>query len=352
MNTPSETPSALTSASVKAHRPSWTKETLRKPAVRVGLIALAIIGAQWWDTHSRIASLEEELAKRLAAGDATAQESRTIAKQGQETLQSLQGKVGALEARLAETQSQQVALESMYQELSRSRDERLLAEIEQSLAIAAQQLQLAGNVEAALIALQSADARLARANQPQLLPLRKLITRDMDRLKALPTADVSGIALKLESLVASADNLPLAFEQRPAVAPVQPVAKKSDVPVWRSYLDDVWKEARQLIRIERVDRTDPALISPNQAFFLRENLKLRLVNARLALLSRDGRSFREDMRQSGEWLERYFDTRNKQVQTAVGNVKSLAALDIARDLPSLDETLNAVRNYKTAKEKR
>jgi uroporphyrin-3 C-methyltransferase len=326
------------------------KDALRKPAVRVGLIALAVIGAQWWDTHSRISSLEEELAKRLAAGDTIAQESRTLAKQGQETLQSLQGKVGALEARLAETQSQQVALESMYQELSRSRDERLLAEIEQSLAIAAQQLQLAGNVEAALIALQSADTRLARANQPQLLPLRKLITRDMDRLKALPNADVSGIALKLESLVSSADSLPLAFEQRP-VAAVVPATKKADVPAWRAFFEDVWQEARQLIRVERVDRSDPALISPNQAFFLRENLKLRLVNARLALLSRDGRSFREDMRQSGEWLDRYFDTRSKPVQTASANVKSLAALDIARDLPNLDETLNAVRNYKT-KEKR
>ncbi|HEX5393444.1 MAG TPA: uroporphyrinogen-III C-methyltransferase [Rhodocyclaceae bacterium] len=351
MNTPPETPALTSAAPVKSHRPSRVKEALRKPAVRVGLIALAVVGAQWWDTHSRISALEEELAKRLAAGDSIAQESRTLAKQGQETLQSLQGKVGALEARLAETQSQQVALESMYQELSRSRDERLLAEIEQSLAIAAQQLQLAGNVEAALIALQSADARLARANQPQLLPLRKLITRDMDRLKSLPNADISGIALKLESLVASADSLPLAFEQRP-VAAAAPAAKKSDVPAWRAFFDDVWQEARQLIRIERVDRTDPALISPNQAFFLRENLKLRLVNARLALLSRDGRSFREDMRQSGEWLDRYFDNRSKPVQIASANVKSLAALDIARDLPSLDETLNAVRNYKTAKEKR
>ncbi len=325
-------------------------DVLRNPLVIIAAIALGLLAWQWMETRARFSSVQEELAKRLATSDATAQESRALAKQGQESLLALQAKVGALEASLAQTQSQQVALDAMYQELSRSRDERLLAEIEQSLAIAAQQLQLAGNVEAALIALHSADDRLARAAQPQLLPLRKLVTRDLDRLRALPVADISGIAVKLESLVAVIDTLPLAFEQRPR--PAVAAVKKESGNVWQTFWQDFWTDVRQLVRVERVDRTDPTLVSPSQAFFLRENLKLRLVNARLALLSRDGRSFREDTRQAGEWLERYFDTRARPVQSAQTSLKGLAALDIARDLPSLDDTLNAVRNFKTARDKR
>ncbi|MCK9285517.1 MAG: uroporphyrinogen-III C-methyltransferase [Rhodocyclaceae bacterium] len=327
------------------------RNALRKPAVVIAAVALALLVWQWLETRSRLDFLQEELARRLAAADASAQESRALAKQGQESLLSLQGKVGALEANLAQAQSQQLALEAMYQELSRSRDERLLAEIEQSLAIAAQQLQLAGNAEAALIALQSADARLARAAQPQLLPLRKLINRDMDRLKALPLADISGVAVKLEGLVASVDTLPLAFEQRPK--PAAGNARKEPAGSrWEALWAEWWREVRQLVRVERVDRADPTLISPSQAFFLRENLKLRLVNARLALLSRDGRSFRDDLRQAGEWLDRYFDGRNRAVQSAQTTVKGLAALDIARDLPALDDTLNAVRNFKLPRDKR
>jgi len=332
-------------------RSSSLLAALRKPPVLIATIALVLLGWQWLETRTRIAGLQEELARRLAADDAVSQESRTLVKQQQETLQSLQGKVGALESQVSQAQSQQLALETLYQELSRSRDERLLAEIEQSLAIAAQQLQLAGNVEAALIALQTADSRLARAAQPQFLPLRKLINRDMDRLKSLPNADVSGIVLKLESLVSTVDSLPLAFEQRPAVTVKAPV-RKTDASWWNNLATEFWNEMRQLVRVDRVDHSDPTLLSPNQAFFLRENLKLRLVNARLALLSRDGRSFREDMRQCGVWLDRYFDEQAKPVQSAETTVKALAALDIARDLPSLDETLNAVRNFKTAKEKR
>lgn len=323
----------------------------RNPYPLIALAALVLLGWQWLETRSRLAATQEELARRLAAGDAVSQESRARVQQQQETLAALQGKVGALESQLAQAQGQQLALESLYQELSRSRDERLLAEIEQSLAIAAQQLQLAGNVEAALIALQSADNRLARAGQPQLLPLRKLVNRDMDRLKALPNADVSGIALKLEGLAAGVDALPLAFEQRPPAA-AKPPARPADPAWWQRLGGEVWSDWRQLVRVDRVDRSDPVLLAPSQAFFLRENLKLRLMNARLALFSRDGRSFREDLRQSGEWLDRYFDTRARPVQAAQSTVKSLAALDLARDLPNLDETLNAVRNFKLAKEKR
>ncbi|GAB2180141.1 hypothetical protein DLREEDagrD3_03640 [Denitratisoma sp. agr-D3] len=342
MNTPPEKP-------IHSPRRLSLLAALRKPPLLIAVIALTLLGWQWLETRVRLSNVQEELAKRLAAGDASVQESRALVKQQQETLATLQGKVGALESQLAQAQSQQLALESMYQELSRSRDERLLTEIEQSLAIAAQQLQLAGNVEAALIALQSADNRLARAAQPQFLSLRKLINRDMDKLKALPNADVSGIALRLEGLVAAVDGLPLAFEQRPA--PVRAATKKAEPAWWERLGSDLWDELRQLIRVERVDRSDPTLLSPNQAFFLRENLKLRLVNARLALLSRDGRSFREDLRQAGEWLDRYFDGRTKAVQSAQATVKNLTALDIARDLPNLDETLAAVRNFKLIKGK-
>jgi uroporphyrin-3 C-methyltransferase len=100
---------------------------------------------------------------------------------------------------------------------------------------------------------------------------------------------------------------------------------------------------RGLIRVERLIAARRPT-SPNQAFFLRENLKLRLVNARLALLQRDGRSFREDLRQARDWLERYFDRRAKPVQNAIATLNSLAATDLSIDAPGLNETLAALRS--------
>jgi uroporphyrin-3 C-methyltransferase len=326
------------------------------PLVRVVLVALLVLGAQWVDTRMQISGLQEELARRLAEGDTTVKEGRTLLRQNQESVTALQAKVGALESKLAETQSQSLALETMYQELSSTRDERLLAEIEQAVSIAMQQLQFAGNIEAALIALQSADARLARATQPRFIPVRKLILRDIDRLKAMPGADVTGLSLKIESVVTAADTLPLAFEQRPKAEAIKPAAVNAPTVMptaasgefWRTLGVDFWRELRQLIRVERIDHGDPLLLSPTQSFFLRENLKLRLLNARLALLQRDGKTFRDEIRQSREQLERHFDTHAKPVEVALATLKTLAATDVSFDVPGLAETLAALRSIKFA----
>jgi uroporphyrin-3 C-methyltransferase len=338
-----------------AAKPAAVPIVWLRPAVLIAVAALALLGWQWLETRARLGAVQEELAKRLAESDAVAKESRVAARQAQEAIAALQAKVGMLETHVAETQGQQLALDAVYQDLSRNGDERLLSEVEQSVSIAAQQLRLAGNVEAALIALSGADARLARAARPQFLGLRKLIARDMDRLKAMPSADISGLALKLESIVVVVDTLPLAYERRPKIEVRRPAGSPTEMSFWRAIGVDLWTEVKQLVRIERIDapgHADPALLSPSQSFFLRENLKLRLVNGRLALLSHDGRSFREDVRQSADWLERYFDASAKPVQAALATLKGLAMVDVGVETPALNETLDALRTFKLAREKK
>lgn len=341
----------------------------RRVALWLAVLAvtgIVVLGGLAWQDRGRIEETRQELSRRLADGEAVQRDAQARAQQNRETLDALQAKVGVLEVRLAEMQSQQMALEAIYQELSRVREDRLLAEIEQDVAIAAQQLQLAGNIEAALIALRGAEARLARSAQPQFLPLRKLIARDIERLKSLPGADVSGIALKLDAIINAVGMLPLAYEQRPmpnapeqGSAPGNASAVVLPVPAtgfdWqamtRRWLVDLWQELRQLVRIERIDRPDPGLLAPRETFFLRENLRLRLLSARLALLARDNRSFQGDLQQVAVWLERYFETRAPVVQESLATLKDLGRLDVARILPGLDETLAALRNFKLSRDR-
>src|SRR5882672_9110613 len=163
------------------------------------IIAAGLAVLFWLDARQRIGGTQEEFARRLRDIEGDVREARSSARQSQELLREAQAKLGQLESRLAESQSQQLALEALYQELSRNRDEWQLAEIEQVLAIGSQQLQLAGNIRAALLALQLAEARLAR---------------DIERLKALPAVDIAGMSTRLDSLVAAVDSLPLAFDER------------------------------------------------------------------------------------------------------------------------------------------
>jgi uroporphyrin-3 C-methyltransferase len=309
------------------------------------LLAAGLATLFWLDARSRIGATQEELARRLRDIEHDAREARSVARLSQESSREAQVKVAQLEARLAESQSQQLALEALYQELSRNRDEWQLAEIEQVLAIASQQLQLAGNVRAALLALQLAEARLARADRPQFLPVRRALARDIERLKSLPVVDVAAMSSRIDALVAGVDTLPLAFEEKSAVAKAEP--KATEQAFWSRLGAEVWGELKQLVVVRRVDTTEPPLLPPPQAYYLRENLRLRLLNARLSLLARDEAGYREDLRACQAWIKRYFDPNSKQAADALAQLKQLSSVSISFEMPTISESLDAVRGYKS-----
>jgi uroporphyrin-3 C-methyltransferase len=257
-------------------------------------------------------------------------------------------KVAQLDLRLGEYQSHQTSLEALYQDLSRSRDDWVLAEIEQVLTIASQQLQLVGNVPAALSALQAADARLARSSRPQFLPLRKAFAHDIERLKSAPGLDVAGVALKLDQMIAGVDALPLAQDMRPQAAAPE---KAQSGGFWGRLAEDLFREFRQLITIQRADGTDAALLTPSQAYLLRENLKLRLLNARIALLARDEAAYRRDVDAAAAWLARYVDVRSGAAASMAASLKQLRSIGTSPLFPTMNESLAALRAYKAPRER-
>ncbi len=336
-------------------------ETPRPPrasrAPALAMIALALAAALaalfWIDARQRIGSTQEELAHRLRDIETDAREARSIARRSQDAVWDAQARIGQLEARLAESQSQQLALEALYQDLTRNRDEWQLAEIEQVLAIASQQLQLAGNVRAALLALQLAEARLARTDRPQFMPIRRALARDIDRLKALPAIDFPGMSMRIDTLVASVDSLPLAFDERAErIAAAKEAAGAAQRGFWARLGAEIWGELKQLVVVRQMSSPEPPLLPPTQAWFLKENLRLRLLNTRLSLLARDEAGFREDLRAAQNWLRRYFDVRSKQTADALAQLKQLSSASISFEMPTISESLDAVRGFKSRRERK
>jgi uroporphyrin-3 C-methyltransferase len=315
------------------------------------LLSAALATVFWLDSRQRIDATQQELARRLRDIEADAREARSVARQSEEAQRETRAKLFQLETRVAESQSQQLALEALYQELSRNRDEWQLAEIEQVLAIASQQLQLAGNVRAALLALQLAEQRLARADRPQFVPIRRALARDIDRLKTLPTLDLAGMSTRIDKLAAQVDTLPLAFDERAESNPPAKEAAADARGFWSRLSAEVWNELRQLVVVRQVGNAEPPLLPPSQAYFVRENLRLRLLNARLSLLARDEARYREDLSTAQRWIQRYFDPRSKQTADALNQLKQLSSTTVSFELPSITESLEAVRGYKSRRER-
>jgi len=315
------------------------------------LIVLVIIFLwQWLDGKQQLQQMQQLLAQRLSDIDGSNKANQSLTQQSQESLRDLGGKLSLLENKFAETQNQRTALEAFYQDLSSSRDQMLLAEVEQLLLIAGQQLQLAGNVKAALIAMQQADNRLQHSARPALNGLRHAINIDIDKLRSLPEVDVFTINSRLDNLITIVNRLPLLQDIRA----IQDDLKQDSKPVvdsWKNLLLDIWQDAKTLVRIENTHQNEIPLLAPTQVYFLRENLKLRLLSARFALLSHDEKSFKYDIKTSQEWVKLYFDLKSADGTQMINTLQKINSSNIKIELPDISSSLEAVRHYRASHEK-
>lgn len=304
--------------------------------------ALALIAAAWsWsDSRERIRDLKTELGRRLAESGKDVSETRLLARNADDAMRQVSEKVAHIEGQMATSQQQQLALEALYKDLAQGRDQWALAEIEQVLLTAAQQLQLAGNVKAAIIALEGADTRLQRLNKPQFTALRRAIAADLANLRAAPSLDEVGASARIEALVAHYASWPLASAQGPEAAPAP--RRTGAVNLGQ----ELWTELKRLVQIRRVESNEAVLLPPDQAYFLRENLRLRLLSARLALMGHDQETFQSDLRAASDMLARYFNTRDAGVAAAIKEINRLSSLQIISKLPGIDASLAALDAYK------
>ncbi len=316
----------------------------------VAALAVAAALAGWVDSRRAAQSLRAEVAAKIGEIDAVAQTTGQRTTQLAAEVRDAQAKIALLEARLAESQAQQASLEALYRDLAPSRDEIALTEIEQLLLLASQQLSLAGNVPSALSALQLADGKLQRLDRPQFTPLRRALARDIDRLKAMPFVDLAGLSVKLDQAATAVATLPLARDERLPIAKPD-AALPPEAPWWRRVGREIWNDVRGLMRIEVADRPAAPLLAPSQEYFLRENLRLRLLSARLALLAREDAGFRSDLAAADGWIRQYFDLRAKPVQAVQATLKQLAATPLGAEAPDLGRTLDAVRVLRAAQER-
>jgi uroporphyrin-III C-methyltransferase len=336
-------------------------EPPREPTRRVGIVGMFLIALvaalvviaplawQWFLTRADIAGLQQSLAQKLAEAEGATKETRLIASQAQEAAREAQVKHGVLEAKLAEFADQQDALQALYQELAaRSREEWALNEVEQLLVTANQQLELAGNVKAALSALESADQRLSGIERPGFMALRKTLASEIERLQALPEVDVTGISVRLDNMIEAVDTLPLEPDVRSA-RPPETRSIEADSS-WLRIAREIWADIKGLIRVRRSDVIEPPLLVPEQAFFLRENLKLRLLSARLNLLSHREAGYKADLDAASQWLTKYYDSESKKVRSLVEGLDELKVKDISIDLPTIAASVEAVRKLKDARE--
>lgn len=355
----------------RAERPSTPSAGIGLPALALVLAvgALAFAGLQW----QKLSTTQVELAERARETAEQVAKAQAQAARSDELAQELQARLTVAEVRLSEVSLQRTQLEELMLSLSRSRDDNLIQDLDSAVRLAVQQAQLTGSAQPLLTALKAADQRIARSAQPRLNPVQRAIARDIERLQSTPLADIPALALQLDDLSRQVDNWPLLNEvglrrsklpapAAPAAttaaaatpAQVDPEAGAEPPTGWREAVARWWTRlwhqigtdaldsARDLVRVTRIDHPEAALLAPEQSFFLRENIKLRLLNARLAVTARNMSAAQVDVIAIETLIERYFDTAAAPVAAASTTLGRLRKDLAGSPMPRPDETLAAL----------
>ena len=309
----------------------------------ISLCALVLAALSWW----KLSHIQETLARQTADSGSVSLEARASAKQAQELARDTAARLAVNETRWSEVALQRSQLEELMQSLSRSRDENLVVDIESALRLALQQAQLTGSVQPLVGALKSAQQRLSRVAQPRLSPVLRALTRDLERVQSITVTDTPALLVKFDELVRMVDELPLAnaVGVTKAVAAPQPAsswARAISASWWEQWLKEVGTQVADLVRISRIDQPEASLLSPDQSFFVRENLKLRLLNARLGLLARQFEASRNDVLSVRRDVQRYFETSGRKSIAALALLQEVETQLKQVELPRLDESMAAL----------
>ncbi|MBF0804648.1 MULTISPECIES: uroporphyrinogen-III C-methyltransferase [unclassified Neisseria] len=241
------------------------------------------------------------------------------------------------------------AAERAYRELLKGRADWLVDETETMLSLASQQLLLTGNVPAAVAVLENIESRLSRFDHPELLPVKQAVAGDLTALKNRPYLDVSAASLRLNRLEAAIAGLPLIIDGtlKPGQAAPQAAAvSAANLSWWENAWQKSLSALKDMVEVRRLNNNDAMLMAPDQAYFVRENLRLRLLDARTALLQHNGEVYLNDLNSAEASVKQYFDISSPATQSWLRELADLTALDlraVADD--ALKTSLNAVRNY-------
>lgn len=333
----------------------------------LAVLVIVALAATLRHQQQQLDAFGREATRRLDEVLAQSNAAQQQARQALAQSQGLESRLAALDERAGTLEEQQNTLTQSYRELLHSDDEAVLVSVEQSLMLAAEQLELAGRVPSAIAGLQIAEARLARAARPAFMPAQQAVARDLNRLRALPIPDISETAARLDSAIAAAAHLPLAAAGEQEAAPeadqqapqsVEPPPQESAVPADAPWWQQAWvpvrdwsarvrsaatEELRELVHVRRIDQPDALLLAPEQSAWLRANLTLRLLDARMALLARESDVWRSDLDAAIQAVERYADLGAPQTRKMLDTLGDLRDIDPAPKLPGIEDSLAAVR---------
>ena len=320
-------------------------KALAAGATVLALLGLGASGFLFVQGQNVLKNQELEFNQKIDKAALGESENASLLKDNLNRQTAIQAELDRLNNGQKSNSDQILQTQKAYQELLKGRVNWLVDEAESMLNTASQQLMLSGNLQGAVSVLEHIDSRLSRFDQPELIPVKQAISNDLAALKNRPYVDISATALRIDRLETAISGLPLVLDGvlKPGAAPVETAHSGT---WWENTWEKSLNALKGLVEVRHLDSNDAMLISPEQTYFIRENLRLRLLDARIALLQHNGEVYQSDLNNVEATVKQYFDSKSPATQSWLKELAELKALDVRMiSDDSLKASLSAVRAY-------
>lgn len=229
----------------------------------------------------------------------------------------------------------------------------LLAEADYLVKLAGRKLFLEHDIVSATKLMESADQRIAELNDPSLVPLRKAMARDITQLKIIPSIDREGLVLRLTTLQQQVDTLPLANAMLPETQQQSAPQVSENINDWQNNLVSSLKDfSENFITFRTRDGNAIPLLSPEQHFYLKENLKAKLETAIKAVYAEQQEIYTTALSTADKWSASFFNSDDQSVQQFNHALLQLSKQNIQVQYPVKLETQHELADVITERLRR
>ena len=309
------------------------------------LVAIALIGGGIFYTAQIVTQSRDKLVSQVSE---LQQEQQSMRANARENKQTVEQQIAALQRHQEELTKYIEVIRDSNKHL---RKDWLVLEAEYLIQLANYRLLFERDINTAIVALNSADVRLKETGDPALINVRKVIANSIQSLKQIEQVDLAGLSLTLTALNKDLEKLPLHTPDPVAKAKEASteLQESKQVTSWTELPAAMWRDIKNLIVIRDHEQPVGPLLSPEQRFFLVENLRLQIEQARLAMLSNQHEVYKERITTAVSWIEQYYDKEAAITKTTLDTLRQLQAVAIAPELPDISAAYNALQKYQAGK---
>jgi len=237
------------------------------------------------------------------------------------------------------------AIQRIQRQLGKTRGDWLIADAEYLLSVANERLHLIGDVNTTREALEAADQRLRESGDVGVIKVREQIAKDIALIRSLDVPDIVGIYASIQGLESSADKLSLLLPYSgKSLVPSTEIHDHADSSeAGHDMLQSVIDHLEGIVTIRHSDQPVKEILTPEQAQFIHEQLRVKLEMIKIALVEHNEAIYQASLLDAKNWLEQHF-TKNEESRALLIELERLMAIKIRSQFPDISQSFKMLRD--------